>query len=455
MSRSARPWIRPLALLLGAIGVVAMGWVSLVQILHVDAFAKFQGEPVPYGAEVGVTMTDFSMKAYEKGRLAALADVDKVEVRRDRSLFEMSGVRDGLMIDKEGNELQFDMPDATYHYFRNRLTSEAGAHIKNDDFDINSDRFVYQESNSTLQVDGGVKGTLAGGKVQALSVTINTATREVSGRDLHWIGEIDDPVQDGQRKQWDIVGESWKTSSDGKTQTYTKARATDGEVIVIADTVEYTKDTDVLVAKGNVKYFGVDANMLCDEATVFRKERRSVFAGTVRMVVKSEDDEKVVEGEFPTIERVTPESLKTNPQGATQEQVDRMRDADNLRKYPIKVIADRIEYWYKKGERRATITGSPFARQDLQDGWRHAWANEAFYDGEKETLTMKSRAGQLDARVIMSIGDDYRALDVTISTKEGDKSFSGHNVKATVFVDDDEVPTRTGGGTTGGSTGGG
>ncbi len=454
MSRSVRPWLKTGLLAVGAAGVLAMGWLSLGQILRADAFAKFKSSGEPYGAEIGVTMTDFKMKAYEKGRLAAEAEVDKVEVRRDRSIFEMSGVRDGMFIDKEGNKLGFDMKDATYHYFRGRMTSESGAHVKNDDFDLRSDKFLYQEAQNELQVDGGVRGTLAGGKVEAVTVNVNTATREISGKNLRWVGELEDAVQEGQRKQWDIVGETWRTSSDGKTQTYTKARATDGEVIVIADQVDYTKDTDILIAKGNVKYYGVDANLLCAEVTVYRKERRAMFTGTVRMVVKSEDDEKVVEGEFPTIDRVTPESLKTNPQGATQEQVDKLRDTDNVRKYPIKVIAERIEYWYKKGERRAIITGAPFARQDLTEGWRLGWAIDGYYDGEKETLTLKSGAGRQEVKFLYSIGDQYVATEITMSTKDGDKSVSGRDVRALMFTDDDEVPPRTGGGTGGGSTGG-
>jgi lipopolysaccharide export system protein LptA len=305
-----------------------------------------------------------------------------------------------------------------------------------------------------------VQGTLAEGKVRAEGITVNTSTELVTGKKLTWEGEVEGVLQEGQRKAWSLGGDDFELSKDGKTQIYTKGHATDGEVIVRADRVEYTKETDVLVAKGNVKYFGVDANMLCDEATVYRKERRSVFAGTVRMVIKSEDDTKVSEGDFPTIERITPESLKTNPQGATQEQVDALRNNDNVRKFPIKVISDKVEYWYKKGERRAVITGNPFARQDLPEGWRNAWAIEAFYDGEKETLTMKSNPGKQDARMILSIGDDYSAIDFTMSTKEGDQSMKGTSVKANVYVDDDEVPVRnSGGGSTtgggGGSTGGG
>ena len=456
MSRSVRPWLKNTLLVLGCAGVLATAWVSLVQILRASPFAKFALTGTPVGAEVGVTFTGFQMKAYEKDRLTAEAKVDTVEVRRDRSQFAMAGVREGRFYPADGDPFAFDMKEATYHYFQNRLMSESGAHVKNKDMDLTSQRFVYDQTTRTLVVRGSVQGGLAGGYARASDLTLNTDTRALSANDVRWVGEIDELTQDGQRKEWLITGQNFKLSPDGKTSSYTNARATDGEVIVLAAAVDYTKETDTLVAKGNVKYFGVDANLLCDESTVFRKERRAVFTGVVRMVVKSEDDEKVTEGEFPTIERVTPESLETNPQGATQAQIDVLRDTDNIRKFPIKVIADKVEYWYRKGERRAVITGSPFARQDLTEGWRLGWAIEGFYDGEKETLTLKSASGKQEVKVFYSIGDQYLATDITLSTKEGDKTMTGNNVVAKMFIDDDEVPTRTGGGggSTGGTTGG-
>jgi lipopolysaccharide export system protein LptA len=448
-----------MALVLGGVAVLALVWVSLAQILRASPFAKFGLTGTPVGAEVGVTLSEFRMKAYERGRLAAEAEVDKVEVRRDRSLMELVGVGKGRFYPKDDEPMDFDMGRATYHYFQGRMSSQSGAHVKGEDFDLTSRRFEYDEQLKTLVVRGLVQGKLGGGAVKADDLTIVTSTRELSANNVRWIGQIDELAQEGQRSQWDVTGKTFRQSADGKTNFFTQGRATDGEVIVYADEVAHTKETEVIVAKGNVRYFGVDANLLADEATIYRKERRAVFTGVVRMVVKSEDDTKVAEGEFPTIERVTPESLKTNPQGATVQQVEVLRDTENVRKFPIKVIADKVEYWYRKGERRAVITGSPFARQDLTEGWRLGWAPEAFYDGEKETLTMKGPKHEV--KMFLSIGDQYLFDEVTMSTKDGDKSMTGTNPRATLFIDEDEVPPRTtggsggGGGTTGGgSTGG-
>src|ERR1019366_3974108 len=91
------------------------------------------------------------------------------------------------------------------------------------------------------------------------------------------------------------------------------------------------------------------------------------------------------------------------------------------RRSPVRIGADRIVYWYKKGERHADITGSPQAQQELPEGrWRMAWSNHAKYDGEKETLTLISSPGLHDTRMKNSIGDDGTAAIYTFSTKDDD-----------------------------------
>src|SRR6185503_10497115 len=152
MSRSAKGPVRNSLLFLGAAAFVAAAWFGLSRILHADAFAKF-GSAAPSGAEVGVTMGGVEFKGYEKGRLAATAKADKIEVRRDRSIFDMSGVRNGTFIDKDGKKLAFDMKDATFEYFRNKLTAESGAHVKGEDFDLTSDQVVYEKAKSKLAVN--------------------------------------------------------------------------------------------------------------------------------------------------------------------------------------------------------------------------------------------------------------------------------------------------------------
>jgi hypothetical protein len=134
---------------------------------------------------------------------------------------------------------------------------------------------------------------------------------------------------------------------------------------------------------------------------------------------------------------------------------DEVRSGKTTRKYPILVLADKVEYWYAKGSRHAVITGSPQARQELAGGrWRYGWTHEAFYDGEKETLRMVSTEGKKDTRVKSSLGDDFVADTATVSTQEDNDEMSADGIVGDFYQEGDEIPS-TGGdkGKTGTGTG--
>lgn len=449
---SLKSALKTTVLILGASGVIGIGWIGMVQILRADAFAKFESGDGPLGAEVGVQMTSVHMKAYELGQLSAVADMGDLTILRDRSEMTMSSVRNGQFISSDGEIYNFEGDSAVLLYFTRNLRADEGAHVWNDEVDLIASAFVFNDATKTLLVSGDVSGRLDDGEVTARDITIHTDTNEMTAHDFHWSGMLQDPVQEDKRKKWEVDGDIM--SSDGEDMYfYDIARATDGEIILIADHIDHNHKTDVLVATGNVKYWGLDSNMKCEKATVYREERRVVLEGTVTMFIKSEDDEELREEEIPSLTRADPTKLETDPQGATQEEIDVLRDDDNIRKFPSKVIAERIEYWYRKGERRAVITGRPFARQDLPEGWRLGWSVTGYYDGEAKTLTLKSSVEQKNVREVfffLSIGDIFKANEITFSTDKDNKKWSGKWGNATVYIDEDD----DGDGGTGGGTGG-
>jgi lipopolysaccharide export system protein LptA len=212
-----------------------------------------------------------------------------------------------------------------------------------------------------------------------------------------------------------------------------------------------------------VKYFSPKANMSCEKAVIYRKEKRAVLTGNVDMLVKPKDKQtKAVVEEIPPFRPEVPKEISTERPAAppTEKQGnpidDDLQNAKTLRNYPTAITAAKIEYWYAKGDRHAIITGSPQARQVLPEGrWRKLWAHEAQYDGEKEFLTLISREGQSDARAQTSLGDDIVAERVVVSTKEDDDDLEAKGVKATVYGKSDEdtgikppdpIKPKTGGG---------
>ncbi|HVL40330.1 MAG TPA: hypothetical protein VM328_13150, partial [Fimbriimonadaceae bacterium] len=205
---------------------------------------------------------------------------------------------------------------------------------------------------------------------------------------------------------------------------------------------------DVLVAHGPVKYYSAKANIVCNRATIYRRERRAMLTGAVDMLLKPEDQQKLEVVEIPPFKPVVPEDIAKNrppaPVGQDRSLDQEVRDTSTVRRYPVAVTANQIEYWYGRGQRRAIITGQPQARQELPGGrWRYAWAHRATYDGEKEILRMISSDGKKDTRVKTSVGDDIVATWFEMSTKEGEDQWSASGLEGDVYPDDDDIPPRT------------
>ncbi|MCH7904213.1 MAG: hypothetical protein IH944_06550 [Armatimonadetes bacterium] len=435
MSRSAKKVVRIIGVPAVALLTIGVGWVSMAEILRADAFVKFRGGDEPLGATEGIAISNFEFKIHEFDRLTSSATVDSASVTRDRSTITMTGVRNGHFWMEEDDDFFYEAERAVYRYYTRQLLADEGVHVWNDRMDLFADEFQYDKDTGTLTIQGEVTGTLDGGYLIASEVGYVTDGRILTAGEVSWTGKLQDPVQD-ERREWQIHGLHMEIVGD--VGRYEEARATDGEIIVVADFVTHYREEDVLIATGNVRYWSVDVNLKCDEATVYRDERRVKLVGSVTMLIKAEDDEKLEETKILDVPRMDRDGTPTDPQAATDEQIEALRDTENIRKFPTKVVADQVEYWYKDGERRAVITGNPFARQDLASGWRFGWAHSALYDGEAETLTLLSSEGKQDAMLLLSIGDRFKATDITLSTNEDNERVTGNNFAATVFTDDDD-----------------
>ncbi|HZH99426.1 MAG TPA: hypothetical protein VEX38_10685, partial [Fimbriimonadaceae bacterium] len=269
------------------------------------------------------------------------------------------------------------------------------------------------------------------------------------------------------KTRWAIDSDSMRGTPT--SEIYTNGSASDGEIMVKAPRIEREKKTDVITATGKVYYFSEKANIVCDKAVIYQKEKRAVLTGNVRMLVKPKDQEKLDFTEVAPFEPLVPNKVLNDrpappPSAQAQQEKDlddELRSSKTVRKYPVKVQAARVEYWYAKGQRKATITGNPQARQELAGGrWRHIWTHQAFYDGEKETLRLVSDKDKRDTRMKNSIEDDLVAQAVTISTREEDEDYEVEKPKGFVHTDPQDDPRdKKGGGTpppanTGGGSGG-
>ena len=64
-------------------------------------------------------------------------------------------MHDGTFYDEDGEEMSFEADKAVYRYFSKRLDANDGARVSNEDMDLVSDRFSYDQETGNLVVSGG------------------------------------------------------------------------------------------------------------------------------------------------------------------------------------------------------------------------------------------------------------------------------------------------------------
>ncbi len=436
-------------------GFIAMvvGGIYAIPFVAKDAFAGYGREQGALGADTGIRMEGVKLRSYDKGKLVSQADIDRVDIRQDRQFYDFIGVHNGAVFNKDGR-IDFSSERATFDEISRQLRFDAGVNLKGKDFKIFAPRMTLDEQADTVQAPGPITGTLKGGKIAAMNFKYKIANEEFMAGPLHWQGQLPGELTKGApvgqgKTSWNIEG-NVKSTKTGLT--WTDARATDGEIIVKAPKIVQDRKTDVLTCTGKVYYFSKKANLVADGAIVYRKEKRVVLEGNVRMLTKPKDKADLTETEVPPFRPVVPESISQGrPEAPTPEEAQQQKDLDealrsskNVRDYPAMVKANKIEYWYGEGNRHAIATGVPEAFQELEGGrWRHIVAFKGLYDGEKETLRMESSApAKREVTLKSSIGDDLAGFWFIVSTKEDDEAWEGDGVKGDIKVDDDELPKK-------------
>lgn len=424
---------------------LALGYVR--HLTRVDPFVKFNKSGS--AAERLATMKDVDMRQYHGGELVGSAHVGELGMRSDRQTFDLNNVVDGVIYTKDGR-LEFTAPKATWNASSLQLAVDDGGTVSNKDFDLRAPSFSVDQNQGVINVPKEIRGRFFGGRISAGSLVYNMRTGMGRTGAVTWVGKPNLQQEEVSTPTKWTFQSAGATFHKGEMETWENARATDGEVIVQGDKIERNTKTDVITATGNCLYFSAKSDLACDKVVVYRKEKRAVLSGNVRMLIKPKDEMtrevKVNEGEIPPFRPVVPESVAATGNALNESPDEKkldeeVRSGETTRKYPTAVLATNVEYWYGKGKRRAIVTGSPQASQQLAGSrWRKAWANKVLYDGEAETLRMVSTEGKKDVRMKTSIGDDLTASWFEFSTKEGDDSWKGFGMSGDVMADDEDLP---------------
>lgn len=452
-------------LALSAAAIGAAGFLAYKGFLKLDPL----GAPATTPDEtLGIRLDGVSFKQFHKDKLVASANVDHVDVRKDRQLFDFFGISGGQVLNSEGQKYQFSSDQASYDSVNELLSVLSGANVKSKDMDLKTAALTIDRKAGTLRAPGNVAGAFMNGQVTAQNLLFDINNKSYEVQKTKWVGSLPKKTMQelGQDPsgptRWDIEG---GLKGNSKFDTYTNASATDGEILVKAPVIKREKATDILTATGTVYYFSEKANLVCDQAVIYRKEKRAVLTGNVHMLVKPKDQEKlemsVIEPFHPAVpEKVFSARPKPTSDPETQQQKDleeELHSSKTVRKYPLHVSAAKIEYWYAKGSRHAVITGEPQAFQELGDPgvWRRVSAFKGLYDGEKERLRLESASGKKDARMWNSNNDDLVGDWFDVSTKEDDDDYEAGYVTGRVYrKKDPDLEIGKGNGGTTGSNGG-
>lgn len=400
--------------------------------------------PQGRAGEKTVFLDNVDFVQYNGDKLIIKGKVGKVAMTRERDIVDLSTIRNGEYLGTPSAPVGFEAGSGTWNDLRKLLTIRDNVRVFTKDYDLRAADAVFESGKELLRISGKISGRFFDGTLKAASVLVHLPTKSYQIGPVEWVGLL--AAQDGTdsktRKQWTIKANG-ATKGAADLEVWTQAEATDGEIIVRADRIERNSKTDVLVATGNVRYFGKDANMTCNKATVYRKQKRAILEGDITMLSKAEGDDKLEPLPIEPLRPIVPESIAASRPTAGPTPVDKeldqeVRSSKNRKKYPVRIYAQKIDYIYAKGQRRAVITGNPQARQELSGGrWRAAWANSAIYDRERETLEMRS-GGSNKVRIKTSLGDDLISTWFKVSTREGDDSYEAKNLEGQIAVDEDE-----------------
>ena len=452
--------------------------VYLHNFLSSDPLAHYRlGKITSDQQEIAVTLNDVVFRQYQGQKMISNALIKKLEVSKDRKNLRFSNIVDGTYYTKE-NIFHFSAQEGTWNPDTQKLYASRDVHLYNKNLNLHSSEFEYDQPTHTLTIPNFLRGKLFEGDVEAYRLVYQTNLNSYSVGPVTWVGQLQTlakvtektekskpkaAFQAQQAKPPATLPESSTKKTKETVQLWTiKAKsgsrppgdieywhygeATDGEIVLKADNIQRNVKTDVIIATGNLRYYSADVNALCDKTTVYRTEKRAVLEGNVQAFVKPKDQSKLEVVELEPVRPIVPSEIAEQRPPAPEKTIqntdidDELRSTKDKRKYPIIIWADKVEYWYQKGNRHAIITGSPTARQDFPGGrWRQVWTHTAYFDREKDLLKLVSSKDKKDTQLRTSVGDDLLARWFELSTKEGSETWQGEGIEGDVYIDEEET----------------
>ena len=327
----------------GAVIVLGVAWLQALAKL--DPFAdRRQIDTEPLGDKVAIRMQDVEMRQYEGPKLTASARIGSIAIKDNRQEVSLFAVSDGRYYASKGN-FAFTSERVDWNAVTQTAAFIGAGAIRNKDVDLKAANFTYNEKQRMLDIPGKVSGRFFDGKVQADGLRYDLAKDSFATGPVKWAGLMPNPFQQAggppARSRWKVDFPGGTEIVNGLQKAPKGGWATDGEIKVIADYFERDMKTDVLTAKGNVRYYSAKANLTAEAAIVDRKAKKATLTGKVDMLLKPKDREVLEEIEIPPFRPTVPDQISKErpPAPVTSDEDREVSSTKNIRKYPVTATA--------------------------------------------------------------------------------------------------------------------
>lgn len=424
--------------------MIACLW-TVQTVRQQDPFARFSRDFAQSGlGDVGVRLENVEMLFRHDNEPIAQFSARRVDMHRTRDFWWVYEVRDAKLY-QDGK--LFAKASADYLEYRShrqevyvsgspRFTLLKNRWLKDKPIQATVPAMLWNLKNRTLQSEGAVQLQWEGGRAETESVSMNLAKNSIElgvGFIRLTTASIPTrlstllPVKAGNtpqnnRKQQRELKITWKGRARNQNEILkvSDLQVLDGDTEMNAKSAELDNEQQHVTATGNLLMKDPRAELTGDKLEAWLDEKRALLTGSVRLLVKPKENGE----QKPAEEKKT----ETRPQPPDEEEKFTLED---VKKYPIVVTCDRIEYLYRK--KTANLTGSLKATQTLKNGKiRTLTAEKAEYDQKKEVLTLTGNV------TIEFEKGKLLTPKVIVSVKEGDEWFEADPGSGVIVVDEEE-----------------
>lgn len=225
-----------------------------------------------------------------------------------------------------------------------------------------------------------------------------------------------------QVRTWTIeYDEAVHSDKTGEGSAKVVKVTTDEGTVLHAQVFTWNDKTKTAHASGDLRMTDPQADAVGTEAEIqyARDKKLVILKGMVHLTLKPKEKDGPQGG-----------AAAAKDAGASEED----HSAAALRRYPVEITCDRLEYRYARDVKHAVLTGSFKAVQKLPDKTRTLLADKAEWFGVEEKIVLHGPVHWEDTKG--QTGDTKS--DVTVFTKEGDERLQTSRGKITMPVDEDE-----------------